>query len=142
MDYNELAKDALKSAKTIKSVFGRLEFYAAAITDLLARAEAAEAANNQLEGTVTTLMESNRKLSEELKAHTETDLAKAHEALSADWSKQKQRAEAAEARAEKAETLLGLSKGFVSLHEEIAHWRERAEKSEAELKRYVNGPNY
>ena len=33
----------------------------------------------------------------------ETDLAKAHESLSADWAKQKQRAEAAEARAEKAE---------------------------------------
>lgn len=39
------------------------------ITDLLARAEAAEAANSQLNGTVTTLMESNRKLAEELKAH-------------------------------------------------------------------------
>lgn len=48
-------------------------------------------------------MESNRKLAEELKAHMETDLAKAHESLSADWAKQKQRAEAAEARAEKAE---------------------------------------
>lgn len=43
MDYKELAEDALKSAKTLKSVAGRMEFYAAAITDLLARAEAAEA---------------------------------------------------------------------------------------------------
>ena len=75
----------------------------ASITDLLARAEAAEAANNQLDGTVNTLMESNRRMAEELKAHTETDLAKAHEALSADWAERKKRAEAAEARAEKAE---------------------------------------
>ena len=74
-----------------------------AITDLLARAEAAEAANSQLNVTVTTLMESNRKLAEELKVYMETDLAKAHDALSADWAKQKQRAKAAEARAEKAE---------------------------------------
>lgn len=35
-----------------------------AITDLLARAEAAEAENSQLDGTVATLMESNRLLSE------------------------------------------------------------------------------
>ena len=76
---------------------------ATALTDLLARAEAAEAANSQLNGTVTTLMESNRRLVEELKAYMETDLAKAHDALSADWAKQKQRAKEAEARAEKAE---------------------------------------
>lgn len=43
MYYKELAEDALKSAKTLKSVAGRIEFYAASITDLLARAEAAEA---------------------------------------------------------------------------------------------------
>ena len=44
-----------------------------------------------------------KRLDEELNAHSETDLAKAHEALSADWAKQKQRADAAEIRAEKAE---------------------------------------
>lgn len=54
------------------------------ITDLLSRAEAAEACCKRLD--------------EELKAHSKTDLAKAHEALSADWAKQKLRAEAAEAR--------------------------------------------
>lgn len=37
---------------------------ATAITDLLARAEAAEVENSQLDGTVATLMESNRLLSE------------------------------------------------------------------------------
>lgn len=85
------------------NIVSMCEDAAGAITDLLARAEAAEAANSQLNGTVTTLMESNQKLAEELKAHMETDLAKAHEALCADWAKQKQRAEAAEARAEKEE---------------------------------------
>lgn len=62
----------------------------------LARAEAAEAANTQLDGTVSTLMESNKRLMEELKAQSETELAKAHEALSAEWAKQKMRADAAE----------------------------------------------
>ena len=37
------------------------------ITDLLARAEEAEAANSQLDGTVTTLMESNKKLADALR---------------------------------------------------------------------------
>lgn len=37
------------------------------ITDLLARAEEAEAANRQLDGTVTTLMESNKKLADALR---------------------------------------------------------------------------
>ena len=41
------------------------------------------------------------------------------------------RAEAAEAEKDKAVTLLGLSKGFLSLHEEIAYWRERAEMLES-----------
>lgn len=36
------------------------------------------------------------RLEEELQAHNESDLAKAHDALSADWAKQKLRAEAAE----------------------------------------------
>lgn len=49
MDYNELAKDVLQSAQTIKSISGRLEFYAAAITDLLTRAESAEARCETLE---------------------------------------------------------------------------------------------
>lgn len=63
-----------------------------AITELLARVEEVEARANRLD--------------EELEAHSESDLAKAHEALSADWAKQKKRAEAAEARAEKAEKQL------------------------------------
>ena len=37
------------------------------ITDLLARAEAAEAANSQFDGTVSELMESNKKLADALK---------------------------------------------------------------------------
>ena len=41
---------------------------ATAIADLLARAEAEEAANNQLDETVSTLMDSNKKLSDALKA--------------------------------------------------------------------------
>lgn len=53
-----------------------------AITDLLDRCEAAEARANRLE--------------QELIAHTSTDLAKAHDALSADWAAQKKRAEKAE----------------------------------------------
>ena len=40
---------------------------AEAITDLLARADAAETANTQLDGTVSTLMENNKKLSDALK---------------------------------------------------------------------------
>lgn len=62
------------------------------LRDLFARAEAAEAAEARC-----------KRLDEELKAHSETDFAKAHEVLSADWAKQKKRAEAAEERAEKAE---------------------------------------
>lgn len=101
MDYKEFVEhpDFSSPAKVGEWV----ETAATVIVKLLDRAEKAEAANSQLNGTVTTLMESNRKLAEELKAHTETDLAKAHEGLSAEWAEQKQRAEAAEARAEKAE---------------------------------------
>lgn len=63
--------------------------YCPLIPELLARAETAEA--------------KNKGLLKELKSYSETELAKAHEKLSADWAKQKNRAEAAEARAEKAE---------------------------------------
>ena len=50
---------------------------ATAITDLLARAEEAEAANSQLDGTVTTLMESNKKLADALReAEKERDEAR------------------------------------------------------------------
>ena len=76
--------------------------------------DAAEAANSQLDGTVTTLMESNRRMAEELKAHSETELAKSHEALSADWAKQKMRAEKAETERDAAvrtiETIIGAQK--------------------------------
>lgn len=107
MDYKELSR----VIRELSEIYGLADEVASqlmlaastSITDLLARAEAAEAANSQLNGTVTTLMESNRKLAEELKEHMETDLAKAHDALSADWAKQKQRAKAEDARAEKAE---------------------------------------
>lgn len=46
----------------VENIPGREE--SVPITDLLARAEAAEAENSQLDGTVETLMESNRLLSE------------------------------------------------------------------------------
>lgn len=87
MDYKELAESAFKHAKVFKAEgeFSKavgLERYGTAITDLLARAEAAEAK-------VDCLME-------ELKAHSESDLAKAHDFLSADWAKQKMRADRAE----------------------------------------------
>ena len=64
MDYNELAKDALQSAQTIKSISGRLEFYAAAITDLLARAEAAEARAEKAENERDSLRATLRQLME------------------------------------------------------------------------------
>ena len=103
MYYKFLAERAEYSSQHAGCYSKILAECATGITALLARAEAAEAANSQLNGTVTTLMESNRKLAEDLKAHMETDLAKAHEALSADWAKQKKRADEAEAQAEKAE---------------------------------------
>lgn len=82
------------------------------IMTLLARADAAEQERDRLReildmyggeyGIAAILKEKEAaearadRLEEELKAHTETDLAKAHEALSADWAKQKWRAEKAE----------------------------------------------
>lgn len=154
MDYKEFAEhpDFSSRAKVAEWV----ETAATVIVKLLARAEnaesqvkmfemenktlknkieAAEVANSQLDGTVTTLMESNRKLAEELKAHTETDLAKAHEGLSAEWAEQKMRADKAEARAEKAEE--NFSKSVDALKHErefAAEEREKREKAEKHLK--------
>lgn len=81
---SDICKDCLDAGKSI--------------IDLLARAEGAEAANTQLDGTVTSLMASNKRLAEELKANNESDLAKAHEALTAAWKQDKQRLHAAEVR--------------------------------------------
>ena len=85
---------------------------ATAITDLLARAEAAERERDSLrevldmyggEYGITAILKEKEaaearanRLEEELRAHTENDLAKAHEALSADWSKWRVRAKKAE----------------------------------------------
>ena len=70
LDYNDITENLRTPAwYDLEDDSSLLRDAATAITDLLARAEAAEAANSQLNGTVTTLMESNRKLAEELKAH-------------------------------------------------------------------------
>lgn len=93
--------------------YNRLE---TAITDLLARAEAAEKRADRWE--------------EEVKAYSESDLAKAHDLLSEDWAKQKIRADAAEARAEKAEKCIyaiedDLDRGNDNdwAREHIAEWK-------------------
>ena len=97
MEYKEMARDAKIIAESFRQdgnviLPNRLEMYSTAITDLLSRAEAAEKRADRWE--------------EEVKAYSESDLAKAHDLLSADWAKQKIRADAAEARAEKAEKLI------------------------------------
>lgn len=83
---------------------------AAAMTDLLSRAEAAEAAQETLQRAMVEYKDKAEKaeeranrLEEEVKSYSESDLAKAHDLLSADWAKQKIRAAQAEVRAEKAE---------------------------------------
>lgn len=98
---------------------------ATAINDLLARAEAAEAANTQLDGTVTSLMDSNKRLAEELKAHNESDLAKAHEALTAEWAKEKKKADAAEIRCKTLEKMVKEYQETI-----IPGYRKRAETAE------------
>lgn len=115
---------------------------ATSITDLLARAEAAEAANTQLDGTVSTLMESNKRLAEELKAHSDTELAKAHEALSAEWARQKMRADAAEEKyaallkekfGENASTkMMEMVDTVNEMRQKLAEAEARAEKAEKE----------
>ena len=91
------------------------------ITDLLSRAEAAEKRADRWE--------------EEVKAYSESDLAKAHDLLSADWAKQKIRADAAEARAEKAEKCIyaiedDLDRGNDNdwAREHIAEWKGQKEE--------------
>lgn len=119
------------------------------ITDLLSRAETAERERDEavhdrmvMEQKTANLV--NRaeeaearagRLAEELKAHAETDLAKAHEGLSAEWAEQKMRADKAEARAEKAEE--NFSKSVDALKHErefAAEEREKREKAEKHLK--------
>ena len=95
------------------------------ITDLLARAEGAEAANTQLDGTVTSLMASNKSLAEELKAYKESDLAKAHEALTAEWAKEKKRADAAEIRCKTLEKMVKEYQETI-----IPGYRKRSETAE------------
>lgn len=132
MDYKELV-EALKSMLPPKVLYGDLigaegvfahsgpyvyedpepyfiEQAANAITEMLARAEAAEAAQETLQLAMAEYKDRAEKaeeranrLEEEVKAYSESDLAKAHDLLSADWAKQKIRADQAEARAEKAE---------------------------------------
>ena len=85
MDYREQANLMQRDAEEFDGpgyIIGDLRQGAKSITDLLARAEAAEARADLL--------------AQELKAHSESDLAKAHDLLSADWAKQKMRADRAE----------------------------------------------
>lgn len=141
MDYKELIRALRFISKYEKrreyneiNIGKLMEQAATAITDLLARAEAAEAANTQLDGTVSTLMESNKRLVEELKAHSETELAKAHEALSAEWARQKMRADAAE---EKYTALLkarfgeNASAKMMEMVDEVNEMRQKLAEAEA-----------
>ena len=132
MEYKEMARDAKIIAESFRQdgnviLPNRLEMYSTAITDLLSRAEAAEKRADRWE--------------EEVKAYSESDLAKAHDLLSADWAKQKIRADAAEARAEKAEKLIdwiyseaeisvehNMRMYFDWLKEKIEEWRGQKEE--------------
>lgn len=96
------------------------------IIELLARAEGAEAANTQLDGTVTSLMASNKRLTEELKAYKESDLAKAHEALTAEWAKEKKRADEAEIRCKTLEKMVKEYQETI-----IPGYRKRSETAES-----------
>lgn len=86
MDYKEMTKDALESANNLEGVSERVKFYSAAITDLLARAEAAEAENKRWsqvceaqERRITELEARAKKAEEKLEAAV-FDLLKAEEA--------------------------------------------------------------
>lgn len=109
LDYKDISENLRNPAwYGLENDTNLLDDAATAITDLLARAETAEKRADRWE--------------EEVKAYSESDLAKAHDLLSEDWAKQKIRADAAEARAEKAEKEVDQYKQF------LQNWHEHEEE--------------
>lgn len=92
------------------------------LRDLIARMQEAEARCKALE-------ERADRWEAEVNAYSESDLAKAHEALSEDWAKWKLRAKELETRLETAEKMVKEYQDVI-----IPGYRERAEKAAREAK--------